>query len=246
MSRSIEKLLAEFQRGTINKNELVQHLRGISDISFAQVDLARKERTGQAECIFGENKTAEQIIAISSVLYKNKQPVLVTRISSQKAEKICASLTYLTYDHLGKTLSWLPQSSPKTTHRVGVICAGTSDLFVANECITTLTVNGHIPSLHIDIGVAGLHRLLHSLPALQKYDILIVIAGMEGALPSVIAGLCPQPIIAVPTSVGYGSHQNGMTTLHAMLCSCASGITVVNIDNGYGAACAAARFLDKL
>ena len=115
---------------------------------------------------------------------------------------------------------------------------------IRDRCIATLTVHGHIPTTITDIGVAGLHRLLNSLPKIKQHDLLIVIAGMEGALPSVIAGLTSIPIIAVPTSVGYGAHQNGMTTLHAMLSSCASGLTVVNIDNGYGAACAAIRVMD--
>ena len=246
MSHSIEKLLEEFKQGTISHEEIIRELNGIAKLPFAQVDIARQKRTGQAECVFGDGKNADQIIAITSKLYQQKQPILVTRVDASKGAECCRHLSYLSYDPLGRTLSWIPQSPAKTTNRVAVICAGTSDLFVARECITTLTVNRHVPATHFDIGVAGLHRLLNALPAIQTYDVLIVIAGMEGALPSVIAGLCAQPIIAVPTSIGYGAHQNGITTLHAMLSSCASGLTVVNIDNGYGAACAAVRFLDKL
>jgi NCAIR mutase (PurE)-related protein len=187
------------------------------------------------------------MIAICSALHEQNQPILVTRVSATKAKEVCTALPILTHDSIGNTLSWMPSSAKsKSQARICVVCAGTSDLSVAQECITTLKVNGHIPATQTDIGVAGLHRLLNALPTLKQYDILIVIAGMEGALPSVIAGLIAQPIIAVPTSVGYGAHQNGMTTLHAMLSSCASGLSVVNIDNGYGAACAAIRILDRI
>ena len=245
MQNTIESLLNDYHNGIIDREELQERLIGIQQLPFAQVDIDRKRRTGQAECIFGEGKTAEHIISICQTLLQQKQPILVTRVDEEKAKNICDALSYLTYDPMGKTLSFVPEDShTKSTKRVAVICAGTSDLPVARECITTLTVNGHIPKTITDIGVAGLHRLLNALPQIKKHDLLIVIAGMEGALPSVIAGLTSIPIIAVPTSVGYGAHQNGMTTLHAMLTSCASGLTVVNIDNGYGAACAAIRVLD--
>ena len=246
MANSIDTLLDEFQKGTLTKDELKHLLLGINNMTFAQVDIDRQQRTGQAECIFGEGKTAEQITAIASVLHQQNQPILITRIDTTKAEIVRASLPYLSFNELGRTLSWRPKIPIRTENRVCVICAGTSDLPVAQECISTLSVNGHIPASQTDIGVAGLHRLLNALPTIKKYDILIVIAGMEGALPSVIAGLCPQPIIAVPTSIGYGAHQNGLTTLHAMLSSCASGLTVVNIDNGYGAACSALRILETI
>ena len=246
MAYSIDTLLDQFKNGTLSTDEFKHLILGIEKLSFAQVDIDRKERTGQAECIFGEGKTADQISAIASVLYAQEQPILVTRVTKNKALTIRQSLPYLLYNKQGKTLSWRPDTPIRSQDRVCVICAGTSDLPVAQECIASLAVNGHIPATQTDIGVAGLHRLLNALPTIKQYDILIVIAGMEGALPSVIAGLCPQPIIAVPTSVGYGAHQNGMTTLHAMLSSCASGLTVVNIDNGYGAACSAIRILERI
>ena len=246
MANSIDTLLDEFQKGTISKNDIKRLILGIDNLHFAQVDIDRQQRTGQAECIFGQGKTSEQITAISAALYHQNQPILVTRVDNAKAEQICSSLPYLSYNSLGQTLSWRPNIPIRSENKVCVICAGTSDLPVAEECISTLWVNGHIPARQTDIGVAGLHRLLNALPSIKQYDVLIVIAGMEGALPSVIAGLCPQPIIAVPTSIGYGAHQNGLTTLHAMLSSCASGLTVVNIDNGYGAACSALRILETL
>ena len=245
MQNTIESLLNDYHNGHIDREELQQKIIGIQQLPFAQVDIDRKRRTGQAECIFGEGKKPDHIISICQALAQQKQPILVTRVDKEKAQTICSALPHLNYDPLGRTLSFVPEHvSPKSTHRVAVICAGTSDLPVAKECIATLTVNGHIPNTITDIGVAGLHRLLNALPQIKNHDLLIVIAGMEGALPSVIAGLISLPIIAVPTSVGYGAHQNGMTTLHAMLTSCASGLTVVNIDNGYGAACAAIRVME--
>ena len=245
MHNTIESLLNDYHNGLIDREELQRQLIGIQQLPFAQVDIDRQRRTGQAECIFGLGKTPEHIISICQALKEQQQPILVTRVDQNKATIICNALPFLTYDPMGKTLTFVPEHIPtKSTQRLAVICAGTSDLPVAKECIATLTVNGHTPTTITDIGVAGLHRLLNALPEIKKHNLLIVIAGMEGALPSVIAGLTSVPIIAVPTSVGYGAHQNGMTTLHAMLSSCASGLTVVNIDNGYGAACAAIRVMD--
>ena len=245
MHKTIESLLNDYHNGLIDREELQRQLTGIQKLPFAQVDIDRQRRTGQAECIFGQGKVPEHIISICQTLFSQQQPILVTRVDQVKADVVCATLPFLTYDPIGQTLTYLPEATPiKSTHRLAVICAGTSDLPVAKECIATLTVNGHLPTTITDIGVAGLHRLLNALPKIKNHDLLIVIAGMEGALPSVIAGLTSIPIIAVPTSIGYGAHQNGMTTLHAMLSSCASGLTVVNIDNGYGAACAAIRVMD--
>ncbi|MAA78667.1 MAG: 1-(5-phosphoribosyl)-5-amino-4-imidazole-carboxylate carboxylase [Deltaproteobacteria bacterium] len=245
MHNTIESLLNDYHNGLIDREELQQQLIGIQQLPFAQVDIDRQRRTGQAECIFGQGKTPEHIISICQTLFDQQQPILVTRVDKDKATIICGALSFLTYDPMGRTLTCIPENTPiKSTNRLAVICAGTSDLPVAKECIATLTINGHIPTTITDIGVAGLHRLLNALPLIKKHDLIIVIAGMEGALPSVIAGLTSIPIIAVPTSVGYGAHQNGMTTLHAMLSSCASGLTVVNIDNGYGAACSAIRIMD--
>ena len=245
MHKTIDSLLNEYENGSIDRNELTQQIKGIQQLPFAQVDIDRQQRTGQAECIFGEGKTPEHIVSICKTLIHQNQPILVTRVDDEKAKLICSTLPTLQHDPLGRTITQVAKSKiVKTTNRVAVICAGTSDLPVAKECIATLEVNGHVPTSITDIGVAGLHRLLHSLPSIKEHELLIVIAGMEGALPSVIAGLTSIPIIAVPTSVGYGVHQNGLTPLHAMLTSCASGLTVVNIDNGYGAACAAIRILD--
>lgn len=244
MSIKIERLLEDFQNGKRSRTETAQLLEGIVQLPYAQLDVDRKSRTGQAECIFGINKTSEQIIGLCSALLKAKQAILVTRVNKEKAEEVLRAIPQLNYDPIGQVIYVAPP--PVSREHIAVICAGTSDLYVAQECVRTLEINGHIPKQYTDIGIAGLHRLLQALPNIKQHRILIVIAGMEGALASVIAGLCPHPIIAVPTSVGYGVHQNGLTPLHAMLSSCASGLSVVNIDNGYGAACAALRILSSM
>ena len=218
---------------------------GISPLSFAQVDVNRKQRTGQAECIFGEGKSAEQIILISQTLIKHQCPMLATRVSAEKGQKVLQALPELQYDPIGEILWWSDEDKYKTEEEVAVICAGTSDLPTLRECCITLKLYGHRPKSYVDIGVAGLHRLLQALPAIRKHKVLIVIAGMEGALPSVLAGLVSAPVLAVPTNVGYGANLSGITPLLAMLSSCASGVATVNIGNGYGAACVASRILEQ-
>ncbi|MEC7985234.1 MAG: nickel pincer cofactor biosynthesis protein LarB, partial [Myxococcota bacterium] len=160
-------------------------------------------------------------------------------------EKVLHAIPELQYDPIGRILWWSNTNTRKTENAVAVICAGTSDLPTFEECCATLKLYGHHPKRYIDIGVAGLHRMLQALPEIRKHRVLIVIAGMEGALPSVLAGLVTAPVIAVPTNIGYGANQDGITTLLAMLSSCASGIATVNIGNGYGAACVAARILEQ-
>ena len=246
MPSKIERLLQEFQQGKHSISEVLQSIEGISRLSYAQLDIDRQKRTGQAECIFGENKTADQIAGLCQKLIEVAQPILVTRVDKEKAEEVQKKIPIIKYDTYGRVLYLPPTTPPKSQDAIAVICAGTSDLPVAQECVRTLEINGHLPARYTDIGIAGLHRLLHALPNIKSHRILIVIAGMEGALPSVLAGLTKHPIIAVPTSVGYGAHQQGMTTLHAMLSSCASGLTVVNIDNGYGSACAAIRIIESI
>lgn len=245
IEKSLEEQLTAFQEGTLSKDEFINIIKGISSLPFAQLDLDRKNRTGQAECIFGEGKTAAQIVGLSRILMKHQSPLLATRVSLEKAQIIQKELPDIQYDPQGRVLWWSPITEAKSTNEVGVVCAGTSDIPVLIECCTTLELYGHKPKRYVDIGVAGLHRLLNALPEIRKHRVLIVIAGMEGALPSVLAGLVTAPVIAVPTRIGYGANQNGITTLLAMLSSCASGIATVNIENGYGAACFAARIMDQ-
>ena len=211
--------------------------------SFAELDFEREARCGFAEFIYGASKTPGQIGAIMAELAAHGKPVLATRVAPEAAKFVRKQLPQADYDELARTLAIPAKKATKRNGKVAVICAGTSDLPVAREAVNTLEICGVETVLIPDCGVAGLHRLLSKLERLRQADIIIAVAGMEGALPSVTGGLVECPVIAVPTSVGYGASLHGITALLAMLNSCASGVTVVNIDNGFGAACAAVRML---
>ncbi|KRM23627.1 nickel pincer cofactor biosynthesis protein LarB [Latilactobacillus graminis] len=205
-----------------------------AELAYAKVDLARQARTGYPEVIYGENKTAKQVIAIIKRLQAEQQPVLATRIGATKAEQVQAAIPVLHYHEQARLLS-LSVDKGSAIGEIAIVTAGTSDLNVAEEAAVTAEFFGNQVTRIYDVGVAGIHRLFKQLPAIRRANVVIVIAGMEGALVSVVGGLISQPIIAVPTSVGYGSHLNGLTPLLAMLNSCAAGVSVVNIDNGFGA-----------
>ena len=205
------------------------------DLGFAQLDLQREARTGVPEVVYGEGKTADQLLAIFEKLYHNGNVVLATRVSPEKAEHVIQQIPEANYESCGRTLLAAKSHEPIYPGYVCVVCAGTSDLPVAMEACTTVRALGSRCELISDVGVAGLHRLIHHIDRIRQANVIIVIAGMEGALPSVIGGLVSKPIIAVPTSIGYGTSFNGISALLGMLNSCASGISVVNIDNGYGA-----------
>ncbi len=215
-----------------------------SDI-LHRLDLDRRNRIGMLEAVWGEHKTAEQIIAIALEMQAAGELMLATRIDQNKATKIAIELPTIKYYSQARCLSLgsLPETSINGFDDVAIITGGSSDITVAAEAQLALACHGIHSDLIADVGVAGLHRLMHKLPELHKYQVLIVCAGMEGALPTVVAGLLPQPIIAVPVSVGYGVSAGGIAALHGMLASCAPGLTVVNIDNGYGAAMAALRII---
>ncbi len=242
--KHLQTVLESLKNNEISIIDVIEKLKGISPTAFSQMDIDRQFRTGAPECIYGETKTAEQITTSIEALRTHNQPILVTRVQQDKADMVCQELTYIQYDPQGRCLWWTPKTDPKTTGAVAIICAGTSDLAVAKECEITLRTMHHQPAIYIDIGVAGLHRLLQQLENIRQHQVLIVIAGMEGALPSVLSGLVKAPVIGVPTSVGYGSHLGGAVPMLSMLNSCASGISVVNIDNGYGAAIVAGRILE--
>ena len=219
--------------------------RPISDLGFARVDHDRENRNGVPEVVFGEGKQADQISAIVGRLIDRHQRALVTRLDAERAERVLQDHPHGHYDPASRLLCWgnPPKRLPGT---VAVICAGTSDLPVAEEAAGTLEWLGVNVARLNDVGVAGLDRLLAHREALTRADVLIVIAGMEGALPSVITGLVRNPVIAVPTSVGYGASLQGVTALLGMLSACATGMSVVNIDNGFGAAWQAANILSLL
>ena len=198
-------------------------------------------RTGIPEVIFGEAKSAEQIIEIGQAMLQKQGPVMATRIAPEKAEHVLKALPELRYDKTARVLFCRPQPTDPAAVRgtIVVVCAGTSDIPVAEEARITVQILGHPVQSVYDAGVAGLHRLLSKQSVLNDASVIIVAAGMEGALPSVVGGLVRCPVIGVPTSVGYGTGQGGFAALLGILNSCAPGIAAVNIDNGFGAGCMA-------
>lgn len=211
------------------------------------IDEDRKQRLGFDEVIFGASKSIALLTDILKEYSDNNENVLITKLQHEKASVLLQTYKTAFYDTESGifTLKHMNAIEDEPV-KVGIISAGSSDIGVANEAYYTLSYMGITSIIVHDVGVAGLHRLLNKLEELKTFDVLIVVAGFEGALPTVIGGLLPQPIIGVPTSVGYGSAKEGETALHAMLTSCANGITVVNIDNGYGAAMSAFRMIKLL
>lgn len=211
-----------------------------------RLDLQRRERLGMVEAIWGEHKSVEQIAAILRQLDAAGELALVTRVSPGKAHAVIRAVPTLSVQHHAEARCLVSPSAPPPDPdlgRVVVLAGGTSDRPVATEAALALRCHAVRADLLLDVGVAGLHRLLERLDELRDARVLIACAGMEGALPTVLAGLVPQPVIGVPVAVGYGVSAGGTTALHGMLASCAPGLTVVNIGNGYGAAMAALRIL---
>lgn len=242
----LKDLLARVKSDATPIADAVAELRQLpfADLGFAVVDHHRAIRQGVAEVILGEGKTAEQIVAIAKELARAGQNVLVTRIDEAKAKILVSEIDGMKHSALARTCTLEHVPIAKLSDAtVALVSAGTSDLFVAEECAETLHMLGISFTRVFDVGVAGIHRLLHKRPMLEEAGVVIVMAGMEGALASVVGGLVDVPIVAVPTSVGYGAAFQGLAAMLGMLTSCASGITVVNIDNGFGAAFAAARIL---
>lgn len=216
------------------------------DLEFAKIDVARLGRRGLPEAVYGEPKTAEELIAILAVLADRNGVALATRVSKAKAEVVRLVHPEAVYHERSQCLTVERNPLPKLSGTVGIVGAGTADLPVVEEAAVTLALMGVESKIVNDAGVAGLQRTIRAARELSACDVAIVVAGMEGALPSVISGLLPCPIIAVPTSVGYGLNMAGLSALLTMLNSCSSGITVVNIDNGYGAACAATLIIKAI
>jgi NCAIR mutase (PurE)-related protein len=239
---AVRRLLDAVRDGTLSADDALAELRRLPfvDLGFARVDHHRALRQGRAEAVYGPGKTPEQCAAIVTELLRDGDgPVLLTRASAEQIDIVTS--TNPSASVRGTTVVWRP-AAPRPEHVV-VATAGTADLPVAEECVATLWAHGIEPVRLTDVGVAGVHRLLASADALFDADAVVVIAGMEGALASIVGGLTPAPVIAVPTSVGYGAALEGVTALLAMLASCAAGITVVGIDNGFGAASAVLRLL---
>jgi NCAIR mutase (PurE)-related protein len=237
------RLLEKFRAGGVGRDKVLRAFQAapVADLGFAQVDTHRALRKGFPEVVFGSGKTPGQVVKITASLLEHEQRVLVTRISDDHARALRKKFKRAVHHQLARCVTIEKKPLPKRPGFIAVICAGTSDLPVAEEAAVTAEIMGNRVERVTDAGVAGVHRLFGKLGTIQKASVLIVVAGMEGALPSVVGGLVSRPIIAVPTSVGYGASFGGVAALLAMLNSCASGVTVVNIDNGFGAGYAAAQ-----
>ena len=236
-----KRLLDAFKADEVSADELLAQLRGrnFAELGYATVDLAREERQGFAEVILGAGKTPDQIVGIAQTLTEKKQPVLVTRATPNAATVFQKAFPNAEYYKMARCLTLASQPATKRSGTIAIASGGTSDMPVAEEAAVTAEFMGNKVDRIYDVGVACLSRVLHRLDELRSANVIIVIAGMEGALPSVVAGLVDKPIIAVPTSIGYGTNFGGIAALLGMLNSCGSGVTVVNIDNGFGAAFAA-------
>src|SRR5208337_2410276 len=227
----IEEILLEFKNGGVGMREVLEYLEKLpfEDLCFAKVDHHRWLRRGFAEVIYGEGKTAGQIAAIAESMIKFGSNILITRVNAQKAEEIMAMVGRMDYHPLGRALTLKQEASsgPVPEGTIHVISAGSSDMPVAEEAALTAEFMGNKVQRNYDVGIAGIHRLLSAYDELRKGSVHVVAAGMEGALPSVVAGLVKGPVIAVPTSVGYGASFGGVAALLGMLNSCSPGVCVV-------------------
>ncbi len=233
----LEEILQKVANGELSPDKAKEKLATFENLGFAKVDHHRKKRQGFPEVIFGEGKEPSHIIDISRAMMVKKENILITRVTYEKAQVIMERLPDFQYDHTSRTL--FMQTSLDSDHYKGyiaIVCAGTSDLPVAEEAAKTAEAYGVEVRRFYDVGVAGIHRLMAHIDEIREATVSVVVAGMEGALPSVVGGLVSHPIIAVPTSIGYGANFQGLSALLTMLNSCASGISVVNIDNGFGGA----------
>ncbi len=217
-----------------------------TDSSDVTLDVTREVRLGFPEVVYGQHKSPAQLKRILAAQLEGQKNVLITRLQPEKVPPLLEAAPNAHYHDDARTLSVVFSPPTARPGKVGIVCAGTSDMPVVREVETTLAFLGVATESYKDVGVAGIGRLFNVLPQLRECDVIVCAAGFEGALASVLGGLLPQPLIAVPTSVGYGVAEGGHTALNAMLASCANGITVVNIDNGYGAALAAFRILQRM
>jgi pyridinium-3,5-biscarboxylic acid mononucleotide synthase len=245
----LQKLLSKVAAGSVSVPHALERLKHLpfEDLGFASIDHHRPLRKGHPEVVFCQNKTPQQVVAIVKAQVKHGDTVFGTRADAAALAAVKKAVAGMELDTTARCF-WKKSKTWRKHHLTGriVICsAGTADLPVVAEAQRTVEILGHTPFMVTDVGVAGIHRLFSHRDALQKASVIIAVAGMEGALPSVIAGYVSCPVIGVPTSVGYGSHLGGMVPLFAMLNSCASGLTVVNIDNGFGAACAAVAIINS-
>lgn len=243
----VKGLLADVAAGRRSVDEALAQLdvAPVEELPFAQIDHHRALRQGYPEVVFGEGKTPEQAVQICTRLAGHGDGFLVTRADDTMRAALAAAFADVEVDEVGRTvlLRRVGASAPRESEAL-VVTAGTGDLPVAQECVTTLRAFGHAARRVADVGVAGIHRVLAQQETLRSARVIVVVAGMDGALPSVVGGMVRVPVIAVPTSIGYGASFQGLAALLTMLNSCAAGVVVCNIDNGFGAAVAAARILE--
>lgn len=241
----LELLLRRLAQGELSVPQALDSIRAIpfSENEIAKLDNFRSLRNGMPEVIFCQGKRSDHLLRIIEEYRSRRQNLLCSRMAEDVAVEVCKRFSDARYDSASRVCEFLFNAVPQLPGLVAVLSAGTADIPVAEEARKTLSFFGIESIAHYDVGIAGLHRLLSKLDDIRRADAVIAIAGMEGALPSVLGGLIKAPIIAVPTSIGYGANFGGIAALLAMLNSCSEGISVVNIDNGFGAACAARRIL---
>lgn len=240
-------ILEKYKNGEIDLTEALEHFpdRGIEEMGFATIDTDRQRRTGLPEIIYASGKTVEQVKLIAERMHQKGIDVLATRVTIEMAEAVKTVIPGAEYNETAKTITYKKTNEVNSKGYIAIVAAGTSDMPVAEEAAVTARFLGNQVETIYDVGVAGIHRLFNKLEIIRKARVIIVVAGMEGALSSVVGGLVDKPVIGVPTSIGYGANFQGLAALLAMLNSCASGISVVNIDNGFGAACQAS-LINKL
>ncbi len=242
-----KEILEQYKNGKLSLEEAAGMLPdgGIEEMGFATIDTHRQARTGLPEVIYSSGKTVEQVCQIAERMNKKGIDVLATRVTPEMAKALKKILPGAEYNELARTVSLVKSNKTMPDGYIAIVAAGTSDLPVAEEAATTAIFLGNRVEKVFDVGVAGIHRLFNKIDLIRNARVIIVVAGMEGALASVVGGLVDKPVIGVPTSIGYGANFQGLSALLAMLNSCASGVSVVNIDNGFGAACQAS-LINKL
>jgi len=237
----IIQLLELFTKGDIKQEEIVERLSfpGVENLGFATIDTDRSGRTGIPEVIYSEGKTPEQVAEIAWSMQKRSIPILATRATPEVYEAVRKKIPGAIYHDQARAVVYQPDKLVLTESYIAVVSAGTSDMPVAEEAVITAQFLGNRVERVYDVGVAGIHRLFHRMDLIRGATVIVVVAGMEGALASVVGGMVDRPVIGVPCSTGYGANFGGVSALLSMLNSCASGVSVVNIDNGFGAACQA-------
>ncbi len=242
-----QDILQQYKKGEIELEDALEQLsgRGIEEMGFATIDTDRQRRTGLPEVIYASGKTVEQVTMIATRMFEKGIDILATRVTPEMGASLKNVFPDADYNELAKTVTYSRSKKEVAKGHIAIVAAGTSDLPVAEEAAVTALFLGNRVEKIYDVGVAGIHRLFNKLDLIRNARVIIVVAGMEGALASVVGGLVDKPVIGVPTSIGYGANFQGLSALLSMLNSCASGVSVVNIDNGFGAACQAS-LINKL